>query len=306
MRLLNWLFAATILCAASAQASDSVLTHKVTLNGIGEISYRPPLSKGYKETIVLFQGVFGGTTHRHMSEVRNILDTMGYKVFTMDLPGTGESASPKMVYTIEALNKFVHEFLLNVVKEPAIVVGEQLLGTAALNVSKVDPSLFTRIVLISPAGVKFLAGPPNAPQDQLFNKFWNDDAGALAWYKGLVGEKSARYYLNLAYHDPEEVTEARVNEITMCQQFAGQTWATLSFVGGRLYGSFAEASKDVTVPVKVIFGKYPKSPVTGAQPETWEMFQAIQPNFKYVVIENSANLPHREQPVDTLVAVLNE
>jgi pimeloyl-ACP methyl ester carboxylesterase len=304
MKFKKWIFAGVLALSFSALATPSALTHKAVLPGIGEVSYRPPLEQNKKDTIVLFQGVFGGTTHRHMTEVRDLLDCMGYRVFTLDLPGTGESASPKMVYTLDVLNKFVHEFLINVVNEPSIVVAEQLLGTASLHVSKSRPDLFKRLVLISPAGVKFLAGPPNGPQNGLFNKFWSDDAGALTWYQGLVGEKSARYYLGKAYYDQAQVTDQRVEEITMTAAFAGQTWATLSFVGGRLYGSFAEASKDVTVPVTAIFGQFPGSPVTGMTPETMDMFQAIQPGFNYVMIENAGNLPHREQPEKTVQAIL--
>jgi pimeloyl-ACP methyl ester carboxylesterase len=289
---------------AAVESIPSVLSHKAQLTGIGQVAYRPPVKDAYKETIVLMQGVFGGTTHRHMTEVRGILDTMGYKVYTLDLPGTGESDSPKIISSLEILNKFVEAFLVEVVKEPAIFVGEQLLGTAALHVSKLRPDLFQRIVLISPAGVRFLAGPPNPFQDQLFNKYWGDDVGAVAWYRELVGEKSARYYLGKAYYNQDEVTDERIHEITMCSQFPGQTWATLSFVGGRIYGSFADASKDVTVPVTAIFGKFPGSPVTGAPPETWDMFQAIQPNFKYVVIDNAGNLPHREQRIETVYQIL--
>ena len=157
---------------------DSVLNSKVNLPGIGEVAYRGPLMKGYKETIVLFQGVFGGTTHRHMGEVRDLLDTLGYRVYALDLPGTGQSSSPKIIYTMEVLNQFVLQFLRDVVKEPAIVVGEQLLGTSALLVSKIRPDLFSKIVLISPAGVIYLAGPPIPPQEALFNKYWNDPTAA--------------------------------------------------------------------------------------------------------------------------------
>ncbi len=295
MKLQKWIFTGLMALSTSSFAIPSVLTAKANLPSIGQVAYRAPMAKTSGDVIVLFQGVFGGTTHRHMSELRQLLDDMGYRVYTMDLPGTGESASPKIIYNLEILNTFVTEFLMNVVKEPAIVVGEQLLGTASLHVSKVYPELFKKIILVSPAGVKFLAGPPVPPQNDLFNKFWNDDEGALTWYQGLVGEKSARYYLGKAYYRPESVTVQRVEEITMTSQFAGQRWATLSFVGGRIYGSFAEAAKDVTVPVTAVFGEFPGSPVTGMTPETMEMFQAVQPNFEYVKLNEAANLPHKEQ-----------
>jgi pimeloyl-ACP methyl ester carboxylesterase len=300
-------FSALASSVALASSSDTnLLTERAEIKGLGSVAYRSPTNKNNGPAVVLFQGVFGGTTYRHMHELRERLDQAGARVYTLDLPGTGLSDSPKIVYTIEALNGFVASFLREVVREPALVVAEQVMGLASLNVSKTAPELFKSLILISPPGVLYLAGEPNERQNQLFDKTWNDDAASLQFFQSLVSEKSARFYLTKAYHDPAQVTDERVQEITMTSQYPEQRWATISFVAGRVHQSFAEAARNVTIPVTAIFGQYPSAPTSTGAPETADLFQKVAPQFRYEVIADAANLPHREKPDQVAKIIIDE
>lgn len=293
--------------ASNYQANDpleSVLDEVVHLDGIGAVAYRAPLAGNQGPAIVLFQGVFGGTTHRHLRELREELDQAGARVWTLDLPGTGQSDSPKRITEYAVLKKLIEVFLNQVVGEPAIVAAEQIMGLAALDVSQSSPTLFQKIVYLAPTGVRYLAQGPNPAQDAFFTKYWNDEPAAYDFYQQLVSEKSARFYLGKAYFDPASVTEDRIREITLTSVFVDQTWASLSFVGGRIYRSFQEASAGVSVPVTIVIGQAPAAPVTNGQPETVDLFQAIAPQFDYVVVPKAANLPHKERAAVVAEAIL--
>lgn len=292
----------TFLFAASSWGSlpPSVLNERVDLAEFGGVAYRKPLEEAKGPVILLLQGVFGGTTHRHMTELRQGLDRLGYRVFTLDLPGTGESNSPKIHYTFPLLSRFVEDFLVQVVQQKAIVVAEQVMGLASLKVAQNRPDLFERIVFLGPTGVLYLSNPPNEAQKKIYERYWNDEDASLSFYKDLVSEKSARYYLEKAYFNPKLVTSDRIDEITLTQNFSEQRWATISFVAGLIQARFAEVSTNLRIPVDVVIGRHVKSPITNGPAETLEMFRSIQPDFSYFEIDDTANLPHRESPGEVI------
>jgi pimeloyl-ACP methyl ester carboxylesterase len=277
-------------------ATDSVLTERIDLAEFGKIAYRAPLEGTSGTPIVLIQGVFAGSTHRHMREIRDLLDQRGRAVFTLDLPGTGESDAPKVIYNFPMLTRFVDAFLTEVLAGQAVVVAEQVMGLAALELAKTKPELFAKIVFIGPTGAIYLKDPPTTQQNTQFSRVWADDQMSLGIYQRFVSEDSARYYLGLAYFDPAQVTDERVREITATQAIPDQRWTTLSFVFGRIYRSFADAVQGLRVPLTVIIGEETRSLVNGGPPENVDAFRAIAPGLQYVVVSASGGLPHRERP----------
>jgi len=279
------------------EAIKSRLDQTADLENFGLIKYRGPLAENKGPVVVLFHGIYGGASHRAFRELYPVLDSKGARVYMMDLPGAGESSRPKKRYTIEDMDLFVKNFLEVVVKVPATVVTESLLGASALKVSQDNPQLFRRIVLLSPTGIITLGQPPSDRENSLFERVFNNNDAGLSLYQNLFSENSLRFFLERAYFNNALVDEARLAESRIFRDNLEQRWLTFSFVGGQIFRPFTEASSNVFVPVKAIFGK--EAEAVGFEPERVERafhFKEIRPDFEYVELEKTGQAVQRENP----------
>mgnify|MGYP000169672787 CR=1 FL=1 len=284
----------------------SQLDQSVNLANFGDIRFRAPLVGNTGPVIALFHGVYGGVSHRAFRELLPRLDAAGARVFIMDLPGVGESAQPKRIYDMAALDLFMENFLKEVVKEPSFVVAESLLTANALKVSAQSPELFKGLILISPTGIKTLATPGTKQQEELFQHVYGDETAGKLFYDGLLTDASIQFYLKKAYYDDSLVTHLLIQESALARETPDQRWLTFSFVGGKLYRPFSEAQAGVTRPVLAIFGD--RAEPVGSDPAAVESaieFQALRPDFQYLVVPEAGGSVHREKPDVVAQAILN-
>lgn len=286
------------------QAGESLLTHEAQVTGFGTIKYRPPVVQGARLPIVLFHGIYGGVSHRTWRQLVPELDQAGERVFLMDLPGAGESDTPRRTYSIEDFDLFVERFLEEVVGQRAAVVSESILSNGVLKVASTRPDLIRRVVMISPSGVKTLNEPPTVGEQRLFDNFWAEagdpalfgkDQGLIAFYETLLEENSLRFFLAFGFFDDTLVNDDLLSDFSVLQSNIGQRFLSLSFVAGQLYRTFEESSQNVFVPVLGLFGKeyepFQDNPVSTAAD-----FADIRPAFQYVEIEEAGGSVQREQP----------
>jgi pimeloyl-ACP methyl ester carboxylesterase len=291
--------------SARADVPSSDLDRRVNLPGFGSIAYRAPLPHYQGPLLVLFHGIFAGSTHRSFTEILPLLDAADARVYLVDLPGTGESASPKRTYDMALLDAFVESFLENVVAEPAVVVTESIMGTPALKVASTRRDLIGRVILLSPTGIHTLAEPPSAAQTKLFNWAYGNDVFGLLFYEALLSDPSLRYFLKRAYADPSHVTESLLDEYRSARTRLGQRWISFAFVGGQLYRQFADVAPGVHVPVLAIFGRQAQSPAPNIAPDTAANFAAIRPDFAYSVVDQAGLSVQREQPEAVVALILD-
>lgn len=76
-----------------------------------------------------------------------------FRVYAPDLLGFGLSDRPGISYTADTYTELLHDFLTNVVAEPATLVASRLSCNYAIAVAANSPELCTRLVLLSPAAL---------------------------------------------------------------------------------------------------------------------------------------------------------
>jgi len=292
------------LCLSTAfAAGESFLDREVQLANFGKIKYRAPQVNSDKLPLVLFHGIYGGASHRTWRKLLPILEAAGERVYIMDLPGVGESDRPKKQYKIEDFDTFVEAFLTDVVKERATVVSESLLSASVLKVTAKRPDLVRRTVIINPSGVNSLNDPPSQRQQALYDRFYNNDAGAIAFYKNLLTPQSIKYFLSFAFYDDSLVNNDLISDFTVASTNLDQRWLTLSFVGGQLYRPFADSAKGIFTPVLALFGdKYENFQDTPSA--TANDFMNIRPDFTYLEIVDSGSSIQREKPEETAKEII--
>lgn len=76
-----------------------------------------------------------------------------FRVYAPDLLGFGLSDRPDIAYTADTYTELLHDFLTNIVGEPATLVASRLSCNYAITVAANSPELCTRLVLLSPTAL---------------------------------------------------------------------------------------------------------------------------------------------------------
>jgi len=296
-----------MLCCSQAFAQGTTLLDQTTeVSGFGKIRYRAPLveNRTSEETpIVLFHGIYGGASHRTWRKLLPLLDAAGKKVYIMDLPGVGESDKPKRPYTISDFDAFVEKFLIEVVKTRANLVSESIASNAVLKIAAKRPDLVRRAIIINPSGIFSLNEGPTTREQRLYDRLYADDNAAIGFYQNLLNPNSLRYFLNFGFFDDSLVDDDLIADFSVLQNNVDQRFLTLSFVGGQLYRSFEESSKNVFIPVLALFGAEYEA-FQDNQIARASDFAQVRPYFEYVEIPKSGGSVQREKPQEVLNEIL--
>ncbi len=282
----------------------SLLDSNVNVSGFGNIRYRAPINNNDKKPIVLFHGIYGGASHRTWRKVLPILDQAGERVFIMDLPGVGDSDKPKRAYSLADMDVFVESFLTEVVKERATLVSESILSNGVLKISATRPDLVRRAVIVNPSGIFSLIEGPSPREQGLYDRLFNNDVAASAFYKNLLNPNSLRYFLEFGFNDVTLIDDDLLADFLAVRDNVDQRFLTLSFVGGQLFRSFEESSDGVFIPVLAIFGKEYKAFQDNKVAKA-EDFEKIRPFFDYVEIEGSSSSVQREKPNEVAQMIID-
>ncbi|MEM6752248.1 MAG: alpha/beta fold hydrolase [Cyanobacteria bacterium P01_C01_bin.38] len=286
----------------------------VELEGFGSIAYRKPL-KSSSNTVtpfVLFHNIYGGVSHRNLRELLSNLDKTRAPVYILDLPGIGRSSKPKTTYTLEKIDRFVDEFLAEVVHEPANVIAEGITSLSALKVAAEQPHLFKSLVIISPNGISNLESPPTEAENQIYQQLFQTD-DAATWVNLFIPD-FLRLFDRASISQPsflEKNGDTLVEERLIQRPNIEQRWLSYAFIFGQLFRSFEEASQNIQIPVLAIFGAdYKSIPPFGnsnnppIEPERAQQFRQIRPEFKYLEIPQASGLVAREQPEAVTKAIV--
>lgn len=292
----------------------SRLDRKVFVRNFGDIAYRAPLPGNQGPVVVLYHGIYGGSSHLSFRELLDELDKKGARVYLMDLPGTAESnkkivvgdrvGKTRKVYTAKFLTDFVSAFMRDVVNEPAVLVGQATASMAVLEASKSLNSLVTDTILISPSGVNVLSKKPDLKQTLFFNYLKLFPSQLDSFYMNqLLSDENIRGSVAPGLYDQSLVTDVFLTEYRLGKNYLDQKWVSLSFVGGKLSQDFRKVNKGVTSPVLMIFGKEDKGisisdgagNINNTKPDREEDFRAIRPDFDYLSIPKAAALVFKEK-----------
>lgn len=290
------------------------LNSSVLLPNFGNISYRGPKLGNSGPTVVLFHGVYGGASHLSFRKMIDALDNRGAQVFVMDLPGTGQSdyydyknsqkGAIRKKYTAQTLQSFVVEFTREVVKKPAILVGQATIAMPVLAASKDLGKLAQSVVLLSPSGVNVLSEPSTIKQIafgkylRLFEKKLND-----FYLNQLLSDENIYGSVASGIYNKQLVDDTFLTEFKLGRNYLNQKWISLSFVEGRLSYNFKTASEGVKKPVLMIFGQEDvgiaisdgAGNINNIEPDRAKDFAAIRPDFQYLTLPQTASILWEEK-----------
>lgn len=225
------------------------------------------IEEGAGHPIVLLHGLMGGLSN--FDELMHFFSKSGYKVYAPELP----------IYDLPILNtnvsniaKFVKKFLVDVVKEPATLVGNSLGGHVGLVVTSDHPELVHSLVLTGSSG--------------LYEKSFGETFPKRGSYE-YVKKKAEE-----VFYDPKVATKEIVDEVFDTVNDKKKAIKTLYIARSAIKHNMKGELKGVQTPVCLIWGK--QDSVT--PPEVAVEFEAGLPNATLYWIDECGHAPMMEHP----------
>jgi pimeloyl-ACP methyl ester carboxylesterase len=214
-----------------------------------------------------------------------------FTTYSLDFLGFGASAHPALRFSAEMYIELIRDFLTDVVREPAVLVGSSLGGTYVVSVAAQHPALARAVCAIGPAGVSRLTIPGGTAGTIVQALFRSEFPGA-ALFSLLVSKPSIRFFLKKTYFDkPRMLTSEVVNLYWVSAAQHNARFGPAAFVGMRLNHDIRKALVAMPCPFLLVWGEHA---VQTPFRESAEV-HALRPQSPFAVLPGG-DLPHEESP----------
>lgn len=214
-----------------------------------------------------------------------------YTTYSLDFLGFGASSHPPLHFTAEMYIELIRDFLTDVVREPAVLVGSSLGGTYAVSVAAEYPALVRAVCAIGPAGVTRLTVPGGAAGTVVQAMFRSEFPGTPL-FAALVSKPSIRFFLKKTYFDKTRMLTSAVVDLYWASAAQHNArFGPAAFVGMRLNHDIRHALVAMPCPFLLVWGEHAEqTPFREAA-----AVHALRPRSPFVVLPGG-DLPHEESP----------
>lgn len=221
-----------------------------------------------------------------------------YQVIRMDLPAFGLTGPNKSGdYSIKQYTQFLEEFVVKMKLDSMFLAGNSLGGNIAWNYASKNPEKVQKLILVDASGL-----PTNKPQPWIFKMAKTPVLSKLFLY--ITPRSIIEDNLKQVYEDDTKISDA---QITRFHDMALREGNRKAFVDrAKIDFTTSEASKkeqlqNIQTPTLLIWG----AKDTWIPLDNGKRMDALLPNSKLVVLQNSGHVPMEENPKESFM-VLND
>ena len=214
-----------------------------------------------------------------------------HTVYVPDLIGWGRSEKPRIDYDGELYMRLVRDFLDDVVRRRAAVVGAGLSAAYAVQVAADRPELVRALALVVPAGIDVHGDEPDVKDALVYRLLRLPILGtsALNLYTSRAG--LGHYLRREAYAAPDRVDATAVDRHYRLSHQPGAHAALAAYLSGYSNHRAQRALGRLESPPWLAWGRHANAPPV----ESADLWLQHQPSAELEVFEDSGNLPHLEQ-----------
>ena len=243
-------------------------------------------------------------------EMRSILKPLAqqYRVYAPDLIGFGNSDHPKIAYSSEVYNELCHDFLTDIIKQPATIVASLMSCNYAVATAAKYPNLCERLVLLSPQHLEDKQGQtsltPVSISKNFFVKAWHillQEAPIQLLLYPLLCTRFALQSLMKQYHSSINKNDLEYFYATAHQ--SGAERAAMALLGGKLELNVSQQLELLQQPTLVIWGAkgLNSSRHIGSQQDiSWMKSQT-----RLALLPDAGLAVHEEQPMKVSATILS-
>lgn len=232
--------------------------------------------EGEGRSIVLLHGLMGNLSNFEV--LKNFLVKNGYKVFIPSLP---LYTLPILSTSVSGISKYVNKFLIEIVQEPTVIIGNSLGGHIALLIALKYSMWSEALVLTGSSG--------------LYERSFGDTFPKRRDYE-YIKKKTEEVFYN-----PLTATKELVDEVYNVVNNRIKAIKTVTIARSAIRNNLMNDLKNISVPVLLIWGK--QDNVT--PPEVAEDFDKYIPNTELHWIDQCGHVPMMEKPKEFNILVLN-
>jgi pimeloyl-ACP methyl ester carboxylesterase len=217
-----------------------------------------------------------------------------FTVYTLDLPGFGESDKPLSGYGVRYGSRLLYAFCAHFGLTRASVIGHDIGGDMAVKLAADHPDVVGRLVLVST--------PANEDQIDLPTPLWLATLpviGPLFYGLGKALRPLRTMWMRPFFSDPDDLTEDAVEDAAMSTPAAmsaslGMTRREIS--GGRL----ARQARIIKVPILLVAGEEDQI----VDPQAVGVWARSAEQAEVVLMDGCGHMPMIERPAEFNAQIL--
>ncbi|WP_461413589.1 alpha/beta fold hydrolase [Gemmatimonas sp.] len=249
--------------------------------------------RGHGDPVVFIHSIHAAAWNAEWRHVVPALEE--HTCYALDLLGFGASDRPAVHYTAQLYLQLIHDFLVEVVGEPALLVGSSLGGTYAIAIAADYPQLARGVVAIGPGGISRLFKQGGAPFGVIENTFRLPVLGEWL-FSALVSRASIRFFLKDIYANGLDAEAEALYWVSANQPNA--RFAPAAFVGMNLNWDVRDRVAQLACPLLIAWGtKASQTPYREAAE-----VRRRAPRAQFAPFD-AGDLPHDEVPIPFVAAL---
>lgn len=277
-------FVSQKLALSRARKQADAPFYEVYASRWGEISFR---SYGHGYPILLVHSMMLGASKKEWSHVAQELSKL-YCVYTIDLPGFGQSPSPDKPWSAYQYALLINAFVTEVIKQPACLIGANGGGDLILSAKALGNPLIEKLVLLSPEG--FGKGFAKAEDVAELKKLMSPLYGTQL-FLGETSPKKILARLSELFVQQQFVTEQLAQDISVQARAGDGAQTTFTQLAtGFWRGDTIPAFCALNIPYLLIWGEGNKeNPVANL-----ETVETQKDYGEFAIFEETGAFPHIE------------
>ncbi|GCE10250.1 alpha/beta fold hydrolase [Tengunoibacter tsumagoiensis] len=178
-----------------------------------------------------------------------------FRVYALDLLGFGLSDRPELYYTPEMMVDLLHDFLSEVVAQPALVVAHDQSCAYAIAVAARNPQLFERLILLSPSP-SLVQKPDTGPLQRIWKAILSTPIVGEFIYNLFTSRPAIRaYYDRFGYQNPGLISDDFIEYLYTSAHQPQSFQAANAVLSGSLALDVHEPLSRLQVPTNAIWGR---------------------------------------------------
>ena len=215
-------------------------------------------TQGQGAPVLLLPAFSTVSTRKEMNPLGQIL-AQQFEVFTLDWFGFGDSAHPPVEYRPIIYKQMLKDFISATFNQPIILVAAGHAAGYALHLTKENPELVAKLVLVAPTwlGPLRAMGVPTPLRTLIRQIVRSPILGQFLYYLNTTKGFLLRMYSGHVYSDQTKLTPEFINEKQKITQKGGARYGAAAFVTGHLdpvanRADFLEYFTGLSTPVLVV------------------------------------------------------
>lgn len=216
-----------------------------------------------------------------------------FHVYALDLLGFGFSDKPATApYSAALYTKLIADFIREVLKAPADIIGNSLSGAFSICLADEEPELVNSLILVAPTGADTLRARPGMTGAAFYGLLQSPVLGT-SFYNVMSSERSIRDYARRhLFYDPARVTNRLVTQLYAASHQDGAQHAISAFLSGFLNTDTRDAFARLRQPITLVWGKQDRA----APIEQAAALLSLNPHADLEIFDRCRMTPHEEHP----------